>query len=489
MPRKKASATNARNAKLSTPEKSRNRHASVEATAASTRSKRSSGAVADESPAAKRVKQDAKSPTVAKPKTRGRPPTTSKEDTETTDTKRKPGRPPKATSNASKQPAKNVKAPATKPAVKKGAKTAVGSDSATTGRRGRPPKSQQEAPKKVKPEPKKRSALALTEADTEDDAEAETAEPPAKRQRGRAPKSKQAQEEVQDASDQDDDLVDEGPSYWLMKAEPESRIEKGVDVKFSIDDLQAVDEPEPWNGVRNHQAKNNLKAMKKGEQAFFYHSNCKTPGIVGIMEIVKEASEDESAFDEDNPYYDPKAKRGNPNGWVVVHVEFRQKFVEPITLETLKSLAKEHEELENIQVLNRARLSVSKVTPEEWNFILKQVEAETTTVPDGADETSATTEGVVGSSEAAAQLNGEAASASASASTLAPPKEAPKRGTRAPSAPPSAKKDTLALPKKAGSRSNSRAHSVPPSGPTAETGPAPLKETPIAQAMEKVMEE
>lgn len=83
-----------------------------------------------------------------------------------------------------------------------------------------------------------------------------------------------------------------GRSYWLMKAEPESRMEKGIDVKFSIDDLEACTEPEPWTGVRNHVAKNNMKAMKKGELAFFYHSNCKTPGIAGIMEIVQESSVD-----------------------------------------------------------------------------------------------------------------------------------------------------------------------------------------------------
>jgi len=77
-----------------------------------------------------------------------------------------------------------------------------------------------------------------------------------------------------------------------MKAEPETRIEKGIDVKFSIDDLQATTEPEAWEGVRNHVAKNNMMAMKKGELAFFYHSNCKAPGIAGIMEVAQESSPD-----------------------------------------------------------------------------------------------------------------------------------------------------------------------------------------------------
>jgi len=81
-------------------------------------------------------------------------------------------------------------------------------------------------------------------------------------------------------------------NYWLMKAEPNTRIEKGVDVKFSIDDLRAVTQPEPWEGVRNHAAKKNMMAMKEGELAFFYHSNCKVPGIAGVMEIVGESSAD-----------------------------------------------------------------------------------------------------------------------------------------------------------------------------------------------------
>lgn len=82
--------------------------------------------------------------------------------------------------------------------------------------------------------------------------------------------------------------ADVRPKYWLMKAEPNSRIENGVDVKFSIDDLAAVTEPEPWEGVRNYVARNNMMAMKQGELAFFYHSNCKVPGIAGIMEVVQE---------------------------------------------------------------------------------------------------------------------------------------------------------------------------------------------------------
>lgn len=82
------------------------------------------------------------------------------------------------------------------------------------------------------------------------------------------------------------------PNYWLMKAEPDSRLENGVDVKFSIDDLRAAVDAEPWDGVRNHVAKNNMKAMRKGDLGFFYHSNCKVPGIAGTLAIAKEATID-----------------------------------------------------------------------------------------------------------------------------------------------------------------------------------------------------
>ncbi|OJI81280.1 hypothetical protein ABZX51_010522 [Aspergillus tubingensis] len=161
----------------------------------------------------------------------------------------------------------------------------------------------------------------------------------------------------------------EGRSYWLMKAEPDSRLEKGVDVKFSIDDLAARKEPEPWDGVRNPVAQKHIRDMKKGDLAFFYHSNCKVPGIAGIMEIVKEHSPDESAFDPAHPYYDEKSNRDDPK-WQVVHVEFRRKFNKMITLNDLKSYAQSVRALENMQVLKQSRLSVTPVSVTEWAFIM-----------------------------------------------------------------------------------------------------------------------
>ncbi|KAJ5980400.1 hypothetical protein N7481_007698 [Penicillium waksmanii] len=161
-----------------------------------------------------------------------------------------------------------------------------------------------------------------------------------------------------------------GRSYWLMKAEPESRMEKGVDVKFSIDDLAAADRPEPWDGVRNPVARNLMRDMKKGDYAFFYHSNCKTPAVVGVMEIVQEHSPDEAAFDPKHPYYDPKSVRDVPK-WVVVHVEFRRKFENQVTLHKLKEQAQTGKPLENLQMVKQSRLSVSSVTPAQWRYILE----------------------------------------------------------------------------------------------------------------------
>ncbi|KAB8070151.1 PUA-like domain-containing protein [Aspergillus leporis] len=162
---------------------------------------------------------------------------------------------------------------------------------------------------------------------------------------------------------------DSSRAYWLMKAEPESRLEKGVDVKFSIDDLASCSKPEPWDGVRNPVARNNIREMKKGDYAFFYHSNCKVPGIAGIMEIVQEHTPDESAFNPAHPYYDEKSTRDDPK-WEVVHVEFRRKFQNFLSLNDLKAHAKSGEPLENLQVLKQSRLSISRVTPAEFDYIL-----------------------------------------------------------------------------------------------------------------------
>jgi predicted RNA-binding protein with PUA-like domain len=126
-------------------------------------------------------------------------------------------------------------------------------------------------------------------------------------------------------------------------------------------------------GVRNPVARNNMRAMRLNDLAFFYHSNCKTPAVVGVMRIVEEHTVDESAFDVDHPYYDPKSTRDKPR-WELVKVEFVKKFEKPITLKELRSFAKEGGKLADMQMLKQSRLSVSSVSPDEWRFILDVAE-------------------------------------------------------------------------------------------------------------------
>lgn len=114
--------------------------------------------------------------------------------------------------------------------------------------------------------------------------------------------------------------------------------------------------------------------MKKGDLAFFYHSSCKIPAIVGIMEIVQEHTPDLSAHDSDAPYYDPKSKAEDPK-WSVVHVEFRQKLQTPITLKELKEWqAEKGHPLAEMQMLKLGRMSVSKVSTGEWEFLVGGME-------------------------------------------------------------------------------------------------------------------
>lgn len=170
---------------------------------------------------------------------------------------------------------------------------------------------------------------------------------------------------VIDAATEEENVDEHGRHLWLMKAEPDSRIENGKDVKFSIDDLAACTTPEPWSGVRNPVARNNMKAMKSGDLAFFYHSNAKKlSGVAGIMEIVGEATPDLTAFDKDDPYFDPKSDSKSPK-WFNVHVEFRSKMPKLVTLAELKST----DALKDMVVVKQSRLSVTKVTKKEWDIV------------------------------------------------------------------------------------------------------------------------
>ena len=188
-----------------------------------------------------------------------------------------------------------------------------------------------------------------------------------------------ADEEDIDAEEQDGS---DGKQYWLMKAEQEDREETLSDgsvfnSKFTIDNLREKGGPEPWDGVRNAVACKNMRSMKLGDLAFFYASGGKKgrlPGITGIMEIVKEHEPDPSAFDKNHPYYVQNDKMRGTEGkprWSMVHVEFRQKLSAPVLLKELQKY--KGGVLETMEELTKTRLSVSKVSQEEWNFIVDKL--------------------------------------------------------------------------------------------------------------------
>ncbi|KAJ6256723.1 hypothetical protein Dda_8590 [Drechslerella dactyloides] len=219
------------------------------------------------------------------------------------------------------------------------------------------------------------------------------------------------------------------PGFWLMKSEPNV---------FSYDDLCKHDGPAGWDGVRNHVAKvglslshaygtipmstvapfpplslssylsfvktshfkqeqcpypdvlvihrhftevtNHLRSMKLGDKAFFYHSNCKEPGIVGLMEIIREASVDDSQFDPKAEYYDAKATEANPR-WYLVHCSPIRKLERQIGLAELRTHSGAGGALAQMELFRQTRLSVSPVSASEFQFILSLEEDK----PEGKD--------------------------------------------------------------------------------------------------------
>ena len=146
-------------------------------------------------------------------------------------------------------------------------------------------------------------------------------------------------------------------SHWLMKSEPDT---------FSIDDLKARGS-EPWDGVRNYQARNFMRdGMRVGDGVFFYHSNCAEPGIVGLAKVASAAYPDPSQFDPKSDYFDPGAGRDNPR-WMLVDVAFVRKLKRTITLKELQALPS----LAEMALVRKGnRLSVMPVTAAEWKTIL-----------------------------------------------------------------------------------------------------------------------
>ncbi len=146
-------------------------------------------------------------------------------------------------------------------------------------------------------------------------------------------------------------------NYWLMKSEPNT---------YSINDLKQ-EQKTVWDGVRNYQARNYLRQMQEGDLAFFYHSNAKPPGIVGMMKVIKTLVNDPTQFESSGAYYDPNSTEENPR-WQTVIVEFVSVFEEIISLETLK----ENFTGDDLLVVKKgSRLSVIPVKNEVAEKILK----------------------------------------------------------------------------------------------------------------------
>lgn len=144
--------------------------------------------------------------------------------------------------------------------------------------------------------------------------------------------------------------------YWLLKSEPD---------EFSIDDL-ARQRIAPWTGVRNFQARNYLRRMSVGDEAFFYHSSCPEPGVVGTMKVVRQAYPDPEQFDRHSGYYDRKATKEKPI-WSCVDMKFQSR-LRVVPLSDLRRTA----QLEGFLLLRPgSRLSVLPVSADHWQRILK----------------------------------------------------------------------------------------------------------------------
>jgi predicted RNA-binding protein with PUA-like domain len=145
--------------------------------------------------------------------------------------------------------------------------------------------------------------------------------------------------------------------FWLMKSEPE---------ELSIEGLSRLGTAR-WDGVRNYQARNFLRAMKAGDGFFFYHSSCPKPGIAGIARVVREAYPDPTALDPRSPYFDARAS-AERNPWNAVDVAFEARFEPLVDLAVLKGEA----QLAGLPLVRKgSRLSVMPVSEAEWQVVLR----------------------------------------------------------------------------------------------------------------------
>ena len=151
----------------------------------------------------------------------------------------------------------------------------------------------------------------------------------------------------------------QGRRFWLMKSEP--RV-------FSIEDLaRSSQQTTCWDGVRNYQARNFMRAMVAGDHVLFYHSNAEPPAVVGVAEVVRTAYPDATQFDKTSHHYDPGSIPSAPR-WDMVDIQYRQTFKTSLSLDRLRQEPK----LKGMVLLQKgSRLSVQPVTEAEWTVVLK----------------------------------------------------------------------------------------------------------------------
>jgi predicted RNA-binding protein with PUA-like domain len=149
--------------------------------------------------------------------------------------------------------------------------------------------------------------------------------------------------------------------HWLLKTEPST---------FGVDDLQAAPRRSTsWDGVRNYQARNYIRdQIKKGDEAFLYHSSCEIPGIVAIVRVVRAAYPDPTAFDRRDPHYDAASNARAPR-WLTFNVQLKRRLKRVIALSELQSHARDA--LASMMILRAGnRLSVTPIELADWRFIL-----------------------------------------------------------------------------------------------------------------------
>ena len=146
-------------------------------------------------------------------------------------------------------------------------------------------------------------------------------------------------------------------NYWIMKSEPDA---------YGIDDLKNEKET-LWDGIRNYQARNFMRTMLIGNKAFFYHSNCKPPGIVGLMKVIETNLTDPTQFDKNSKYFDPKSTLEKPR-WDCAKFQYIGKFSAKLSLEEIK----EKFTVDEISLIRKGnRLSIVPVKDETAKKLLK----------------------------------------------------------------------------------------------------------------------